>query len=124
LKASGVLAMVLSLLLAALLGFYVPLKIVEGVSAKSLDPFFGGVVAVVSVIAGAALGFFALVFTVVLPFAESEERGETSYALRLREMEERLTVYRARQRAMLEELDAIKKELEEIRDILKEGMGV
>ncbi|QOJ79514.1 hypothetical protein IG193_03375 [Infirmifilum lucidum] len=123
-KASSVLAPALSLLLVALLALYVPLKVIEGVSAKTLDPLFGGIIVVVSIVAGATLGFFALVFTVVVPLAESENHDKKVYALKIREVEEKLAIYRARQRAMLEELDEIKKQLEEIRDILKEGMGV
>jgi len=42
---------------------------------------------------------------------------------RRRELEEKLSAYRARQRAMLEELDEVKRLLEEIRDLLKEGVG-
>ncbi|MGC9106923.1 MAG: hypothetical protein ACP5IE_01850 [Infirmifilum sp.] len=120
-KLSNIVVFVLMLGLVALLVFYIPLEVIKGVSARTLDPLFGGVVAALSILSGAALGFFSLVFTLVIPLEEAGDRG---IELKMRETEKKILAYRARQRAMLEELDAIKKELEEIRDILKEGMGV
>ncbi len=120
-RPSSFVVVAIVLALAALLAVYVPLEILKGVSLKALDPLFGGVIAVVSIIAGAGLGFFALTFATPFIFGEG---GDSRLRLRLKEMEERLLAYRARQRAMLEELDGIKRELEEILKILKEGMGV
>ncbi|MEZ0345169.1 MAG: hypothetical protein ABWK01_01280 [Infirmifilum sp.] len=123
-KASNLLVFILTLGLVVSLVFYVPMEIIKYVSSKALDPLFGGVIAVLSILAGATLGFFGFIFNVVIPSFASEEVVDRSLNVKLKEMEERMLIYRARQRAMLEELDEIKRQLEEIRNILREGMGV
>ena len=123
LKASNFVVLIIIFAVVQLLVFYVPIEVIKGVSSKALDPLFGGVIAVVSIIAGAALGFFGLIFNLVKPLFAAEETDQALSA-RLKEMNNRMLAYRARQRAMLEELDEIKKQLEEIRNILREGMGV
>jgi len=120
LKMSRLLYIVVGALIALALAVYMPVQIIEKVSAKQLDPLFGGIVLLVFIIAGATTGFL----TVVLPILEAmgfegEEEGKRAEAEYL---EERLRIYRARQRAMLEELDEIRDTLREIRDILRKGM--
>ncbi len=119
-KMSRLLYIVVGALIALALAVYMPVQIIEKVSAKQLDPLFGGIVLLVFIIAGATTGFL----TVVLPILEAmgfegEEEGKRAEAEYL---EERLRIYRARQRAMLEELDEIRDTLREIRDILRKGM--
>uniref|UniRef100_A0A7J3X5P8 Uncharacterized protein n=1 Tax=Thermofilum pendens TaxID=2269 RepID=A0A7J3X5P8_THEPE len=104
---------VLALVVAALLGAYVPLRIAGMVSEGRLDPLLGGVLCFSGIAAGAVVAFFAVSLGLALPAIPEEPR----------EGGERLRAYRARQRAMLEELDEVKKLLEEIRDLLREGVG-
>ncbi|ABL78236.1 hypothetical protein [Thermofilum pendens] len=108
----------LGVVVSALLLVYVPLQLVQGVTSKSIDPVFAAVGLIASLVVGGVIAFFSLVFNLAEPFVGKEDPRER------RELEKRLEVYRARQRAMLEELDEIKKLLEEIRDLLKGGMGV
>lgn len=106
----------LGVVASALLLVYVPLQLVQGVTSKSIDPVFATVGLIASLVVGGVIAFFSLVFAE--SFVGEEDSRER------RELEKRLEVYRARQRAMLEELDEIKKLLEEIRDLLRGGMGV
>ena len=116
---AGFILVALALVVAALMGAYVPLKLVELVSEKKLDALFAGILGLSSIAAGAVVAFFAITLGLTLAVAPEralprEVRGTTG---------EKLAAYRARQRAMLEELDEVKKLLEEIRDLLKEGVG-
>jgi len=114
----GVLALIGAFAVAALMGAYVPVELFRMVGEGRLDARAAGALSALSVIAGAVVAFFAIV--VGLPTVSGlafEGRGEP------RELREKLTAYRARQRAMLEELDEVKRLLEEIRDLLKEGVG-
>ncbi len=119
-RASRLVYIIVGALITLALAVYMPIQIIEKVSAKQLDPIFGGIVLLVFILTGGATGFF----TVVLPVLEGmgleevseEKRAEVEY------LEEKLKVYRARQRAMLEELDEIRDTLREIRDILRRGM--
>ena len=108
---------IIGIILSMLLLVWIPYNVIQAVASKSLDPLFGGITIVLSIIAGGVLAFFSIVFGFASPFVPQED----SYS---REIKEKLRMYRARQRAMLEELDEIKKLLEEIRDLLKEGMAV
>jgi len=92
-----------------------PLRIVELVSAGKLDALFGGIVILLLLVGGSVVAFF----TIILPTLETMDESDAE----LLEVKERLRMYRARQRAMLEELDEIKQVLEELRDVLKKGMG-
>ncbi len=114
-KASSVVIGIIGIAAGLALMVYLPYQVIEKVSAKQLDPVFGAVVILLLLLAGGVLSFFTLVLP-ILEFMGEEEGGEE-------EVEEKLTMYRARQRAMLEELDEIERTLEEIRDILKKGMG-
>jgi hypothetical protein len=116
---AGFILAALALITAALMGAYVPLKLVELVIEKKLDTLFAGILGLSSIAAGAFLAFFAITLGLLGALAPErflprEVRSATG---------EKLAAYRARQRAMLEELDEVKKLLEEIRDLLKEGVG-
>jgi len=108
---------------AALMVVYVPIRLFELSGTGGLNVIAAGVFSAISMIAGAVVAFFAVVIGVPLLTGVTrspEEKAELS--LKRKELEEKLTMYRARQRAMLEELDEIRRVLEEIRDILKEGV--
>ena len=94
-----------------LMGFLLPYRLLEAVWARGANPWLNGPLSALSIIVAGVLGFFALVFMVPLLEAVREEGRET------------YTAYRARQRAMLEELDEIVRVLEEIRDILRSAGG-
>jgi len=115
-------AVLLGIIIAAVLLVWIPYNVIQGVSSKTLDPLFGGVIAVLSMLAGGTIAFFSIVFGFAEPFTSLSELDSKRF--KLKEMEERMRIYRARQRAMLEELDEIRRLLEEIRDLLKEGMAV
>jgi hypothetical protein len=119
----GVLLALGALAVAALLAVYVPLKLLSMVSERKLDSLAAGIFAPLSIAAGGVIAFFAIVIGYALVAEELEGERVSEDAARRRELEERLTAYRARQRAMLEELDEVRKLLEEIRDLLKEGVG-
>ena len=119
----GVLLALGALAVAALLAVYVPLKLLSMVSERKLDSLAAGIFAPLSIAAGSVIAFFAIGVGYKLVAEELEGERVSEDAARRRELEERLTAYRARQRAMLEELDEVRKLLEEIRDLLKEGVG-
>lgn len=112
----------IALAVAALMVVYVPVRLFALSAEGLLNVVAAGLLSALSIIAGAVVAFIAIV--VGIPLLSFTGSGEAA-AIRIkrRELEEKLTEYRARQRAMLEELDEVKKLLEEIRDLLKEGMG-
>ncbi len=110
-------AVIGALAVAALVGAYVPLRLLAMAAEGRLNMVVAGVFAFIGVVAGAAIAFFAVVVGVPLLTVVPGSGGRTA-----REAEERLTAYRARQRAMLEELDEVRRLLEEIRDLLKRGV--
>lgn len=111
------LAIILALALSAGLLVYVPLKLSEDVR-KGGNAYIAGIIGFLSVIIGAVIAFISV--AVGIPSLVLLPKEVPTWA---RKREDWLTSYRARQRAMLEELDEVKKLLEEIRDILKEGIG-
>jgi len=121
-RAIGAGVIAAALVVAVLTGVYIPLRLLEMLGEKAIDSVTAGVLSLVSIIAGAAVAVVAIVVGIPLVLAmteyapREEERGALS--------SEKLAAYRARQRAMLEELDEVKKLLEEVRDLLKEGVGV
>ena len=122
-RAIGAGVIAVALVVAVLTGVYVPLRLLEMLGEKAIDSVTAGVLSLVSIIAGAAVAVVAIVVGIPLVLAMTEEyapREEERGAL----SSEKLAAYRARQRAMLEELDEVKKLLEEVRDLLKEGVGV
>ena len=118
----AVLMVLAALAVAALLAAYVPLKLLNMVGERRLDPLAAGIFAVASIAVGGAIAFFTVALGIPLVAEELVSKGVGEVARR-RELEEKLSAYRARQRAMLEELDEVKRLLEEIRDLLKEGVG-
>jgi len=125
LRAASLLAVLMvlaALAVAALLAAYVPLKLLNMVSERRLDLLAAGIFAVASIAVGGAIAFFTVALGIPLVAEELVSKGVGEVARR-RELEEKLSAYRARQRAMLEELDEVKRLLEEIRDLLKEGVG-
>ena len=121
-RAIGAGVIAAALVVAVLTGVYIPLRLLEMLGEKAIDSVTAGVLSLVSIIAGAAVAVVAIVVGIPLVLAMTE------YAPRAVECgaltSEKLAAYRARQRAMLEELDEVKKLLEEVRDLLKEGVGV
>lgn len=71
-------------------------------------------------VTGGIIGFFAVGLPILGIF--EDYTSEDHYEKQAKYLEEKIRAYRARQRAMLEELDEIKKTLEEIRDILRKGL--
>lgn len=116
----GVIAIIGALAVAALMGVYMPVKLLGMVGEGKIDVWAAGVFAFLSILGGATVGFFSIVvgLPLLIMGGESEERR-----LPTKEVSEKLAAYRARQRAMLEELDEVKRLLEEIRNLLKEGVG-
>ena len=115
-------AVIIGILISIFLLVVIPYNVIQAVSNKTLDTLFGAIIVLISMGAGGTLAFFSLGVGFAEPFVST---GELDRKRReLREMEEKMRIYRARQRAMLEELDDIKRLLEEIRDLLKEGMAV
>jgi len=115
-------AVVVGIIVSIFLLIVIPYNVIQAISNKTLDTLFGAIIVLVSIGAGGALAFFSIAFGFAEPFVST---GDVDRKRReLREMEEKMRIYRARQRAMLEELDEIKRLLEEIRDLLKEGMAV
>jgi len=115
-------AVLVGIIVSLILLVWIPYNVIQAVSNKTLDTLFGAIIVLVSMGAGGILAFFSIVFGFAKPFVST---GDVDRKRReLREMEEKMRIYRARQRAMLEELDEIKRLLEEIRDLLKEGMAV
>jgi Flp pilus assembly protein TadB len=108
----GVLLALGALAVAALLAVYVPLKLLSIAGERKLDSLTAGFFAFMSIVAGGAIAHKAIGVGYRLVTKELTS-----------ELDGKLTAYRARQRAMLEELDAVKRLLEEIRDLLKEGVG-
>lgn len=117
----GVLLILAALAVAALLAVYAPLKLLGLAGEQKLNSLTAGIFAFISIAAGAVIAFFAI--AIGFPLVLSDLLGGEAGVKLRRELEEKLTAYRARQRAMLEELDEVKKLLEEIRDLLKEGVG-
>lgn len=115
-------AVLVGIIISLILLVWIPYNVIQAVSNKTLDTLFGAIIVLVSMGAGGTLAFFSIAFGFTEPFVST---GDVDRKRReLREMEEKMRIYRARQRAMLEELDEIKRLLEEIRDLLKEGMAV
>jgi cell shape-determining protein MreC len=115
-------AVLVGIIVSLILLVWIPYNVIQAVSNKTFDTLFGAIIVLVSMGAGGILAFFSIVFGFAEPFVST---GDVDRKRReLREMEEKMRIYRARQRAMLEELDEIKRLLEEIRDLLKEGMAV
>lgn len=112
-----------ALAVSSLLAVYVPLRLLGMASERRLDLLAAGVFAFISIAAGVVVAALAIIigFPLALTLRGGEAVGES--LARRRELEEKLAAYRARQRAMLEELDEIKRLLEEVRDLLKEGVG-
>jgi hypothetical protein len=119
----GVLLALGALAVAALLAAYVPLRLLSMVSERKLDLLVAGIFAFLSIVASGVIAFFAVGIGHALVAEGLAGERVSEAAARRRELEEKLTAYRARQRAMLEELDEVKKLLEEIRELLKEGVG-
>jgi len=117
----GILLILAALAVAALLAVYAPLKLLGLAGEQKLSSLAAGIFAFISIAAGAVIAFFAI--AIGFPLVLSDLLGREAGVKLRRELEEKLTAYRARQRAMLEELDEVKKLLEEIRDLLKEGVG-
>jgi hypothetical protein len=114
-------AVIIGILISIFLLVVIPYNVIQAVSNKTLDTLFGAIILLISMGAGGTLAFFSIAFSFAEPLTtEDVDRKRRE----LREMEEKMRIYRARQRAMLEELDEIKRLLEEIRDLLKEGMAV
>ena len=114
-------AVIIGIIVSIFLLIVIPYNVIQAVSNKTLDTLFGAIILLISMGAGGTLAFFSITFGFAEPLITEDfdiKRRE------LREREEKMRSYRARQRAMLEELDEIKRLLEEIRDLLKEGMAV
>ena len=114
-------AVFVGILISIFLLVVIPYNVIQAVSNKTLDTLFGGIIVLISIGAGGILAFFSIAFGFAEPLITEDMDIKSR---ELREMEEKMRIYRARQRAMLEELDEIKRLLEEIRDLLKEGMAV
>ncbi len=108
---------VMSAIVSIALGVYVPIKLAE-LSMEGLSLWLTVPLGLAALAAGGFIGFLG----VAVPIIEIIEGRE--YVFREGVVDERwINAYRARQRAMLEELDEIRDLLVEIRDILRKGMG-
>lgn len=112
-SALEILMAIIAVIGVAGLGIFVPYFITMQITAGVLNEIVGLIAIIASIIVAGILGFFGMVFFVAI--------GETSYKWRRPKefIEDRINIYRARQRAMLEELDEITEILKEIRDVLK-----
>ena len=119
-KFLGTAAIIGALAVAALMGVYMPLKLIEMLGEGKVNVVAAGVLIFLSILGGAVVAVFSVMIGVPLLIIESESDEKR---LAAEEMKEKLNAYRARQRAMLEELDEVKKLLEEIRNLLREGVG-
>ena len=108
-------AVIGALAVAALIGAHLPLRLLTMAAEGGLTPLVAGVFAFIGVAAGAFIAFFAITIGVPLLIELLSSEGRAA-------REAKLTAYRARQRAMLEELDEVRRLLEEIRDLLKRGV--
>ncbi|RLE59728.1 MAG: hypothetical protein DRJ35_05125 [Thermoprotei archaeon] len=113
-------ALIVGTVVTLVLVVYIPLQIIDRISAGTIDTLFGGIVIFLALVTGGIIGFFAVGLPILGIFEENSD--EEHYEEKIKYLEERIRAYRARQRAMLEELDDIKKTLEEIRDILRKGL--
>ena len=93
------------------LGLVLPLKLFEFAAAGVLEGWIAALLAALALVAAGVIGVVGLGTSFVL-FEEEAERAEVSKP-------PSLVAYRARQRAMLEELDEAVELLREIRDILQ-----
>ncbi|RLE68794.1 MAG: hypothetical protein DRJ43_04945 [Thermoprotei archaeon] len=94
-------------------GFLLPYYLVVHGYASSVG---GLLLAIIAVISAAATVFLCLVVAEDRLFMETPSLKELA---EVKSMHESLRVYRARQRALLEDLDEIVELLREIRDVLK-----
>ena len=106
--------LVASIVFAIALVVFLPMTLIEKLGEGRIDPIFAGVMGFLSIVAGASIAFFAVVVGIPMIVEYGIHGGEDRRLL---------IAYRARQRAMLEELDEVKRLLEEIRDILRSGVG-
>jgi len=97
------------------LGVVVPVKALEGLWSNHPQAWIGVAMAVLALICAAVLGVVGLAIFTSVYYDELQAERER--------VEEFLNAYRARQRAMLEELDEAVAYLREIRDLLREARG-
>jgi len=110
-------AFLMGLVIAAValgLGVYTPLKVLEMASKGVIEGWLAAITVIVAVIAGGSVGFIGVILFFVLLGEYWPREPKVTRATSI-------SAYRARQRAMLEELDEITAILKEIRDILKEA---
>ncbi|MCS7104167.1 MAG: hypothetical protein NZ954_01195 [Thermofilaceae archaeon] len=112
-----------AIMAAILMAVYVPVRLFELSGEGKLNVIAAGIFSALGIIAGASIAFFTVVVGIPILLGAWGTGERVEVPLKQKELEEKLVVYRARQRAMLEELDEVRKILEEIRDLLKEGMG-
>jgi len=94
------------------IGFLVPLVLAtHGLMSSWIGLIVGGL----AVVSAALLAFFGFVFFIAIV----EGSGDLEESVKVKKLEDTLRLYRARQRAMLEEMDEIVELLREIRDLLK-----
>lgn len=95
------------------IGLVLPLKLFEFVAAGALEGWVAALLTALALIAAGVIGVVGLGSSFVL-FEKEAEKTEVSKP-------PSLVAYRARQRAMLEELDEAVELLREIRDILRKA---
>ncbi len=98
------------------IGFGVPYFSLRAVITHAIPEWMGLIIAVAAILSSAILG-------IVCYATAATAFEELSSPQRERELEHKLKVYRARQRALLEEFDEIVSLLREMRDILKQAGG-
>jgi len=112
-RASAVAYMLVVGVVGFSMGFLLPYYLVIHGHAASVG---GLLLAIIAVVAAAGTVFLCLVVAEEWLFTETPSLKEVA---EVRKMQEALSAYRARQRAMLEDLDEIVELLREIRDVLK-----
>ena len=109
-RASAYLACLVVMVVA--MGFGVPYAAIHYMTFHGLSPWIGAPLAVLAMIGAGIVAVVGLGVMEDLPLDLGSSERE-------RLLRERIEAYRARQRAMLEELDEIVSLLREIRDVLR-----
>jgi len=115
----GTAGLIVGAIVVIAFGVVIPLFLAIYTMQGLLTTWFSVPVAIVSLIVAGVLGFL-VVSAVFIVASEASEKNIEKYASE-ELFEEKLRAYRARQRAMLEELDEIKEVLDEIKEVLRRG---
>ncbi|RLF24417.1 MAG: hypothetical protein DRN15_03260 [Thermoprotei archaeon] len=99
------------------IGLGVPYFSLRAMAEHVISEWMGLAIAIVALLVAGTLGFFGFVFFKGEPFAVAHASS------RERELELKIKSYRARQRALLEEMDEVVKILRDIRDLLRQAEG-